>query len=242
MTLAVHSRETFGTLDGPGVRYVLFLVGCPLRCRYCHNPDTWASEAREHLTVDAVLAEYKKNRAFYENGGGITVSGGEPLLQKDAVAALFSAAKREGIHTCLDTSGFPFDPERACGFDALLSVTDLVLLDLKHLDPNSHRALTGRSNEPPLAFARHLEEKGVKTRVRHVLVPGITDSEEHLAALARFVKPLKNLESLELLPYHSMARHKYAALGLDYPLPSTPDATEADIARAKSIIKTAWTS
>ena len=242
MTLAVHSRETFGTLDGPGVRYVLFLSGCPMRCKYCHNPDTWATAECEKLTVDEILAEYKKNRAFYENGGGITVSGGEPLLQKDAVAALFSAAKKDGIHTCLDTSGATFDPKHKEHFALLLANTDLVLLDVKHLDPTAHRDLTGCSNENVLAFAHHLEEIGVKTRVRHVLVPSLTDSEEHLAALARFIKPLKNLESLELLPYHSMARHKYAALGLDYPLPSTPDATEADVARAKSIIKTAWTS
>lgn len=230
----IHSRETFGTVDGPGVRYVLFLSGCPLRCRYCHNPDTWQSPPAEEREVEEILSEYRKNRDFYSDGG-ITVSGGEPLVQIDFVTALFRAARAEGIHTCLDTSGALFDEGDTEKIDRLLEVTSLVLLDLKHLDDTSHRALTGRSNAPILAFARYLSEKKVPFRLRHVLVPGLTDSEAHLRALARFTATLVGAETLEFLPYHALAKAKYASLSLPYPLPDTPEATAEDLGRAKRI-------
>lgn len=235
MRARVHSRESFGTLDGPGVRYVLFLSGCPLRCRYCHNPDTWAAPAAETLSVEDVLAEFEKNRAFYT--GGITVTGGEPLLQIDFLTALFEEAHARGIHTAIDTSGAPFDPEFPHAFDRLLRATDLVLLDLKHMDPESHRALTGRNNTAPLAFAKRLSEMGIPLWIRHVLVPGITDGEEHLRDLARFVSSLRGVESVEILPYHTLGLTKYEALGIPYPLPHTPEATEADVERAKQLVK-----
>lgn len=238
MTGLIHSRETFGTVDGPGVRYVLFLSGCPLRCRYCHNPDTWASPAAETLSVEQVLEEYRKNRAFYTSGG-ITVSGGEPMLQAEFVTALFTAAHAEGIHTCLDTSGAPYTPEKPEAWDALLSVCDLVLLDIKHTDPEAHRALTGASNENVLAFARRLSDLGVPTRLRHVLVPTLTDSDEQLSALAHLAASLRSLESLEFLPYHTLGQAKYQALGLPIPLPDVPEATEADLARAKATVRAA---
>lgn len=232
----VHSRESFGTVDGPGVRYVLFLSGCPLRCCYCHNPDTWASNATEELTADEVLTEYRKNRDFYANGG-ITVTGGEPLLQTEFVTELFTKARAEGIHTALDTSGATFQPDDTADVDRLLDVTDLVLLDLKHMDPAAHTALTTQDNAHVLAFARHLSERGVKMHVRHVLVPGITDSEENLKALAAFVTTLKTVELIDVLPYHTLGRTKYEALGIPYPLPDTPDATPTDTERAKAIIR-----
>ena len=238
MTGFVHSRETFGTVDGPGVRYVLFLSGCPLRCRYCHNPDTWATPAAEELTPEEVLAEYRKNRAIYENGG-ITVTGGEPLVQTGFVTELFEKAHAEGIHTALDTSGITFDPENTEEIDRLLDACDLVLLDLKHMDSAHHRALTGRGNENVLAFARHLSRRGIKTHVRHVLVPTLTDSEEHLKRLAAFIATLKNVEKIDLLPYHTMGKAKYASLGIPDPLPDVAAATEKDVARARGILTNA---
>lgn len=235
MTGFVHSRETFGTVDGPGVRYVLFLSGCPLRCKYCHNPDTWATSAAEELTAEDVLNEYRKNQAFYENGG-ITVTGGEPLAQIAFVTELFQKARDEGIHTALDTSGVSFDPENTEKIDRLLAVCNLVLLDLKHMDSAAHRDLTGRGNENVLAFARHLNLRRVKTHVRHVLVPTLTDSEEHLKSLAAFVAKLGNVEKIDLLPYHTMGKAKYASLGLPDPLPNVPAATEKDVQRARRIL------
>ncbi len=231
----IHSRETFGTVDGPGVRYVLFLSGCPLRCKYCHNPDTWASPAAERLTPEEVLAEYRKNRAFYEKGG-ITVTGGEPLAQTAFVTELFEQARAEGIHTALDTSGATFNPENTEAIDRLLNACDLVLLDLKHMDTAAHRALTGTGNENVLAFARHLDKRRVKTHIRHVLVPSLTDGEAHLKQLAAFVSTLKNVEKLDVLPYHTMGKSKYETLGIPYPLPNVPDVTDADVQRAKQII------
>ncbi|MBR6530024.1 MAG: pyruvate formate lyase-activating protein [Clostridia bacterium] len=230
----VHSRESFGTVDGPGVRYVLFLSGCPLRCAYCHNPDTWATPAAETLSAEEVLREYRKNRAFYT--GGITVTGGEPLLQTEFVTELFTLAQTEGVHTCLDTSGATFDPENTEKIDHLLAVTSLVLLDIKHAERDAHVALTGADNDRILAFARHLNEKKVPTWIRHVLVPTLTDSEEHLKALARIVAPLANVQAVDLLPYHTMGRAKYESLGLDYPLANVPAATSADVARARAIL------
>ena len=185
VTGRVHSVESFGTVDGPGVRFVVFLQGCPMRCLYCHNPDTWDPGGGVPTTVEELLAQYARNEAFYRKGG-ITVTGGEPLLQIEFVTALFREAKRRGIHTCLDTSGATFRPEDAAAlaqFDALCAVTDLVLLDIKQTDPAAHRRLTGRENGNILAFARYLAQKEVPVWVRHVVVPGLTDSEAGWNAL-----------------------------------------------------------
>lgn len=239
MTGRIHSIETFGTVDGPGVRYVVFFQGCTMRCRYCHNPDTWTASAGKSLTVEEVMARMLRNRPFYETGG-ITATGGEPLLQLPFLTALFEAAKKEGIHTCLDTSGILFDPEdaeRMAAMDRLLDVTDLVMLDIKHIDEEAHRALTGQSNRNVLAFAHRLRERGIPMRVRHVLVPGITDGEDALKALGRFLAPFDNLEKIEILPYHELGKVKYQRLGIPYPLEGTPCPTEGEATAARRTVE-----
>ncbi len=220
----VHSLESFGTVDGPGVRFVVFLQGCPMRCLYCHNPDTWAREGGQELSVDDILARYDKNRAFYKNGG-ITVTGGEPLWQAPFVAALFTAAKAKGIHTCLDTSGITFAPAHSAQraqMDAVLAVTDLVMLDIKHIDDSAHKALTGHSNARILQFAQYISEQGIPLLVRHVIVQGFTDAPSEQYRLGRFLGTLKSLKAIDALPYHNMGEVKYRNLGMDYPLKGVP--------------------
>ncbi len=234
----IHSRESFGTVDGPGIRYVLFMQGCPLRCLYCHNPDTWKMTAHREVSTDEILAEYDHNKAFYKNGG-ITVSGGEPLLQIDFLLELFEKAKKKGIHTCIDTSGVTFDEkneEYTEKLDRLLSLTDLVMLDIKHIDSEAHKRLTGRGNENILAFARHLSDRAVPTWVRHVVVKGYTDSREEHMELGRFLATLKSLKALDVLPYHTMGVTKYKELGIPYPLEGMEAASLADAQKAKQEI------
>lgn len=231
----VHSLESFGTVDGPGVRMVVFLQGCPMRCAYCHNPDTWQPRTGQQMSVEDILARYHANRSFYAKGG-ITVTGGEPLMQLDFVIALFEAAKREGIHTCLDSSGILFDTEKTADFDRLVAVTDLVLLDIKHIDPTAHRRLTAWDNASPLAFARYLDEKGVPMWIRHVVVPQHTDGEEDLLALGRFIGTLKSVKALDILPYHTMGVNKYASLGMEYPLEGIPALSKEAALDAKQIV------
>ena len=231
----IHSVESFGTVDGPGVRFVVFFQGCPMRCLYCHNPDTWGTEGGTEMTVDELLAAYQRNKGFYRQGG-ITATGGEPLLQLPFLTELFTAAKEQGIHTCLDTSGIVYRPDRQEEFDALFAVTDLVLLDVKHAIPEGHRHLTGQAQSPVLAFARALEQAKVPMIVRHVVVPGLTDSPEELTALGRLIAPFRNLRGLEVLPYHTMGAAKYEALGIPYPLSGVP-AMEKERARdARNLI------
>jgi pyruvate formate lyase activating enzyme len=238
MTGNIHSIETFGTVDGPGVRFVVFFQGCPMRCLYCHNPDTWAVGAGKSYEADALLARMTRNLPFYE-GGGLTATGGEPLLQLEFLTELFALAKKEGIHTCLDTSGATYragDGEYEAKIDRLLDVTDLVMLDIKHADPEKHRTLTGHGNERILAFAEHLRRRGIPMRVRHVLAPGYTDSDADLAALGRLLKGFDNLTEVEVLPYHVLGRAKYENLGIDYPMGDAPALTERDAAQAKAIL------
>ena len=238
MTGFIHSTESFGTVDGPGVRFVVFMQGCPMRCLYCHNPDTWEPRRGTERTVSDLLAEYGSCREFYKNGG-ITVTGGEPLMQLDFVTELFEKAKKQGIHTCLDTSGIVFDPdneETVPKFVRLCKATDLVMLDIKHIDDEAHRKLTGHSNRNILAFARFLCEQGVTLWVRHVVVPGLTDDEAALRRLGNFLGGLKNLKALDVLPYHTMGKAKYERLGIPYPLGDTPPADKALAARARDII------
>ena len=217
MTGYIHSKESFGTVDGPGIRYVLFMQGCPMRCLYCHNPDTWEVNAGTLITTDEILNEYRKNSSFYTNGG-ITVTGGEPLLQIDFVTELFQKAKAEGIHTCIDTSGITFNPQNTEKFDELVKYTDLVMLDIKHIDSKKHNALTGHGNENILAFAKYLEEKKTPLWIRHIIVEGITDSPEDLVRLGEFIGTLGNLKALDVLPYHTMGVGKYEEMGIPYPL------------------------
>ena len=238
MTGIIHSIETFGTVDGPGLRFVVFLEGCPMRCLYCHNPDTWVPGAGEVHSASALIARMMRNIEFYRSGG-LTATGGEPLMQLDFLIELFELAKKNRIHTCLDTSGVTFHetPAYLEKIDRLLTVTDLVMLDIKHMDDTVHRTLTGHGNKNILAFARYLQKKGVKMRVRHVIIPGYTDGEEELAALGRFLKDFDNLEKVEALPYHTLGKAKYENLGIPYPLGDTPALTSKDAKAALAIIK-----
>ncbi|MBR1763834.1 MAG: pyruvate formate lyase-activating protein [Ruminococcus sp.] len=234
----IHSTESFGTVDGPGIRFVVFMQGCPMRCLYCHNPDTWAPSGGKECTADDLLTEYDGVKEFLKNGG-LTVTGGEPLLQLDFVTELFEKAKARGIHTCLDTSGVCFDPknkEKVQKFVQLCRDTDLVMLDIKHINDERHRRMTGHSNRNILAFAEFLKEQGVTLWVRHVVVPGLTDDEESLFELGRFLGGLRNLKALDVLPYHTMGKIKYEQLGLEYPLGDTPAADKAQAVRARDII------
>ena len=221
----IYSIESFGAVDGPGIRLVVFFHGCPMRCAYCHNPDTWASDQFSEMTVEEILQKFERNQCFYESGG-ITATGGEPLLQLDFLIALFTVFKEQGIHTCLDTSGICFDPGKADmdKYKKLAAVTDLCMLDIKETDPVKHKKLTGQDNRNILAFARFMDEQGVKLWVRHVLVPGITDNDNDLFELGKFLATLKNLETLDVLPYHTMGVPKYERLGLEYPLKDIPAA------------------
>lgn len=231
----IHSTETFGTVDGPGIRFVVFMQGCPLRCKYCHNPDTWSMQGGIEKTVAQLLAEYESCREFYKNGG-ITVTGGEPLMQIDFVTELFDAAKQQGIHTCLDTSGITFNPENRAKFDRLIKSTDLVLLDIKHIEPTLHKELTAHDNGNILEFARYLSDNNIPMWIRHVVVPDITTDEKYLYELGRFIGSLRSVKALDVLPYHVMGVSKYEQLGIDYPLKDVEPATQEQAAEAKAAI------
>ena len=252
----VHSIETFGTVDGPGTRYVIFLQGCPMRCKYCHNPDTWDFAGGKEMTLDEIFAGYYSKREFYRKGG-ITCTGGEPLGQLKFVTALFKRAKSEGIHTCLDTSGiyYPLKPanngkteeeylssgayksyeKRLAEFEELFKVTDLVLLDIKHSDPEGHKELTANSIEPVLAFAKALEEHKIPISIRHVVVPGITFNKKELRGVGEIMAGLSNVVGLEVLPYHTMGVNKYQELGMEYPLSGVPSLSKEEAAAGKNI-------
>jgi len=239
MTGIVHSIESFGTVDGPGVRLVVFLKGCPMRCLYCHNPDTWHMTGGTSMEAGEIIDLFEAARSFYSDGG-ITVTGGEPLMQIDFVTELFKAAKERAIHTCLDTSGITFRPEHAAGMkkmEALMAVTDLVLLDIKHIDPQAHQKLCGQPVEGILQFAHYLDEKKIPVWIRHVVVPGITDRKEDLYRLGQFIAKLHNVKALDVLPYHDMGKSKYERLGIDYPLKDTkPLSKEAAVEARNQII------
>ena len=238
----IHSIETCGTVDGPGLRYVIFLQGCPMRCQYCHNPDTWEPGVGKQMTVDEVLKSFYNNLAFYRNGG-VTVTGGEPMMQMDFLIELFTKLHADGVHTCLDTSGIMFQPnnkmfkEKA---EKLFAVTDLVMLDIKHIDDEKHKILTSHSNERILAFAKYLDDKGIEIWIRHVVVPGITLYQEYLQRLGEFMATLKNVKALDVLPYHTMGKVKYESLGLEYPLGDKREATKEEAKAAKNIILLAY--
>ncbi|MEE1245104.1 MAG: pyruvate formate-lyase-activating protein [Acutalibacteraceae bacterium] len=235
MTGRIHSLESFGTVDGPGIRYVVFTQGCPMRCIYCHNPDTWDINGGREVTVEEILSEFNANRDFYAKGG-ITVTGGEPLLQMDFLTELFKQAKSQGIHTCIDTSGITFNPQNTEKMDTLMSYTDLVMLDIKHIDNEEHIKLTGKSNTNILQFAKYLEEHKIPLWVRHIIVEGITDKPEYLTRLGRFIGSLKNLSALDVLPYHTMGVNKYKELGIPYKLEGVPALPLSEAVKAKQYI------
>ena len=220
MSGRIHSLESFGTVDGPGVRFVVFVQGCPMRCAYCHNPDTWEMNAGTIMEASEIIEQYERNISYYK-GGGITVTGGEPLMQVDFLIELFTLAKDKNIHTCIDSSGIAFNPNNSDWMeklDKLMTLTDLVMLDIKHIDPEKHRKLTAQPNDKILAFAQYLSDKGVSTWILHVVVPGITDDDDALYKLGYFIGGLKTLKALDVLPYHTMGKVKYEKLGIPYKL------------------------
>jgi len=213
----VHSIETCGTVDGPGIRFIIFLQGCLMRCKYCHNRDTWDLEGGKEMTVDELMTELLQYRHFMNaSGGGITISGGEAMLQPEFVKAMFEACRQEGIHTCLDTNGFVRRIDDST--KAVLDVADLVLLDIKQMDNKKHIDLTHVSNKYTLDFARYLAEQNQPVYLRYVVVPGYTDCLEDAHALGKFIAPMKNIEKIEMLPYHELGKHKWTAMGEIYPL------------------------
>lgn len=235
----IHSLESFGTVDGPGTRYVVFVQGCPMRCLYCHNPDTWSMTAGELMEPQYIYEQYVKNEPFYQNGGGLTVTGGEPLMQVDFLIDLFTLLKEHGVHTCIDTSGIVYtkgNVELIKKLDKLMELTDLVMLDIKHIDPVKHKEITSQPNEGILAFAEYVSEKGVELWIRHVVVPDLTDDDEYLYKLGYFVGGLKMLKALDVLPYHDMGKTKYKKLGIDYPLADTPPMNKSKLIEKKQVI------
>lgn len=235
----VHSFESFGTVDGPGIRFVIFLKGCPLRCQYCHNPDTWTTKNAKYYEPEEIVREALKYKRYYGQTGGITVSGGEPLLQIDFVIELMKQFKAKGIHTACDTSGITFnvlDEESVAKHLELLSYVDLFLLDIKHIRPEEHQKLTGKDNAPVLSFAKFLSDHQKKMWIRHVLVPGITANETYLKELRAFIDTLNTVEKVEVLPYHTMGIVKYQNLGIDYPLKDVLPPSKEEVKMAKEIL------
>ena len=234
----IHSVESFGSADGPGVRYIVFLKGCAMRCKYCHNPDTWAGQGEDWQTPEEVQNKALRYKNYWKKNGGITVSGGEALLQIDFVTELFRLAKEKGVNTCLDTSGNPFTRQEPFfgKFRKLMEVTDLFMLDIKHMDPAGHRKLTGCDNANILDMARFLSDSGKAMWIRHVLVPGITDDEEQLTSLRKFIDTLKTVERVEILPYHTLGVFKWKELGIPYQLEGVEPPTEEQVKRAKELL------
>ncbi len=232
----IHSFESFGTVDGPGIRFVVFMRGCPMRCLYCHNPDTWAGGSGKSFTADEVAKTALKYRSYFTGGGGVTVSGGEPMLQAEFACELFKILKSHRVHTALDTRGILFDLNEPQRFDELLYQTVLVLLDIKHIDDTEHKKLTAHSNKNVLGFAQYLSDTGKPIWIRHVLVPGITDNDGYLKALSEFISTLKTVEKVELLPYHNMGEVKSEKLGIDYPLKGVEPPTRERVQNAKNIL------
>ncbi len=234
LTCPIHSFETFGAVDGPGIRFVIFTQGCNLKCKYCQNRDTWCHSGGTMYSVKDVLDKIERYKNYIlPSGGGITVSGGEPLLHLEFLIALFKELKNRGIPTAIDTSGvFYLTPK----IKELISLTDLFLLDIKCINDEICKDLTGVSNKKELEFARYLSDNGVHMWIRQVLVPGYTDKEEDLIELKDFLSTLKTVDKVEILPYHDMGKFKWLELGLEYPLEGVPVSTPEDVDRAKKIL------
>ena len=234
----VHSFESFALVDGPGVRFCVFLQGCNMRCKYCHNPETWTCNAGEEWTPEDLFKKVYRYKNYWGQDGGITVSGGEALLQMEFVTEFFKLAKEKGVHTTIDTSGNPFSmkPDYLEKFDKLMEVTDLFLLDIKEMDEERHKALTGHTNKNILELARYLSDHGKEMWIRHVLVPGLTDDEAGLVALKGFIDELKTVSRVEILPYHTHGLFKWENLGIDYPLDGVKTPTDEEVKRAEGIL------
>ncbi len=236
----VHSMESFGSVDGPGVRYIIFLTGCAMRCQFCHNPDTWDMKKGTLYTTDELLEKAMKYRSYWKNDGGITVSGGEPLLQIDFLTELFRKAKANGIHTTLDTSGNPFTREEPffSKFNELMKYTDLVMLDIKHIDDEQHKVLTGCTNKNILDLARYLSDIKKPVWIRHVLVPERSDYDEYLIKLDEFIQSLDNVQKVEVLPYHTLGAYKWDELGYEYKLKGIDPPSVERVENANKLLHT----
>lgn len=229
----VHSIESFGTVDGPGIRFVLFLQGCHLKCKYCHNRDTWDIKGGNYASLDDIFNKIMRYKNYIHPNGGVTITGGEPLLQVNFLIELFTKLKKEGIHTCIDTSGMVSLTD---DIKKLLSMTDLVLLDIKHIDDEKCKDLVGFSNKLELAFARYLSDNNIPVWIRQVLIPGYTDDEKDLIKLRDFINSLSNVQKVEILPYHNLGKHKWTKLGYKYELDGVKQATNRDVQNAKKIL------
>lgn len=234
----VNALETFGLVDGPGVRFVIFLQGCHMRCQYCHNPETWNVKGGTEWSAKDLFQRAWRYHNYWKNNGGITVSGGEPLLQIDFLIELFTLAKEKGVHTTLDTSGNPFTFEEPffSKFQKLMALTDLVMLDLKHTDADAHKSLTGQDNANILQMAQYLSDSGKAMWIRRVLVPGLTDDEAELTRTRAFIQGLKTVERVEILPYHTLALAKWIKLGIPYPLDGVPEPSNEAVAHAEALL------
>ena len=234
----IHSLESFGSVDGPGVRYLIFTTGCAMRCQFCHNPDTWNMNSGTLYTADELIDKAWKYRTYWGSKGGITVSGGEPLLQIDFLLELFQKAKERGINTTLDTCGNPFTREEPffSKFKELMNVTDLVILDIKEIDESKHKKLTGWSNLNILDMAKYLSEINKPVWIRHVLVPGGSDNDEELIRLNEFIKTLSNVDRVEVIPYHDLGIFKWEKLGIAYPLINVKPPTKERVENAKKLL------
>ena len=234
ITGKLHSFESCGTVDGPGIRFLVFTQGCPLRCKYCHNPDTWKIEdAKYERDVEFTINEIKKYKPFFRNGGGLTITGGEPFMQIDYIRELLKRAKEEGIHTVVDTSGYIFNDK----VKEVLKYVDLVLLDIKSMDSVIYKELTGVELENTLKFAKYLNEINKPMWLRHVIVPGITDKKENLEKLSDFISDMTNIKKVELLPFHQMGTHKWEELGIEYQLKDLREPTAKEMKEARENFK-----
>ena len=229
----IHSIETFGTVDGPGIRFVVFMQGCALKCKYCHNRDTWDINNGKLVSVDELIDKIERYKSYILPSGGVTITGGEPLLQSEFLINLFTKLKEKKIHTAIDTSGML---DLTDNIKEILKLTDLVLLDIKHIDDSKCKDLVGFSNKKELAFAKYLNDNSIPVWIRQVIIPGITDVEKDLLKLKDFIYSLNNVEKIELIPYHELGKYKWENLGLKYELDGIPPATKEDIQKAKSIL------
>lgn len=235
----VFQLESFGSVDGPGVRFIIFFAGCPLRCKYCHNPDSWNLADGKDYTAEQLLDEAESCKSYWGSKGGITVSGGEPLFQLGFLLELFTKAKQRGINTCIDTSGAPFTKEGEWfeKFQKLMEVTDTLLMDIKHIDEDEHVKLTGQSGKNIREMFAYLDEIKKPIWIRHVLVPGITDKEEYLVKTRDFIRTLSNVQRVEILPYHGLGAVKYKDLGIEYALKDLESPTAESVKKAKEILE-----
>lgn len=235
----IHSIESFGAVDGPGMRYIVFTAGCPLRCKFCHNPDTWNMAGGKKMSPADLLADAVKDRAYWGKKGGITVSGGEPLAQLDFLLDFFTLAKKENVNTCIDTSGGPFSDQGEWfeKFQKLMEVTDLLLMDIKHIDPVEHKELTGLDNDNIIKMFRYLDKIKKPIWIRHVLVPGVSDKDEYLERTRDFIRSLGNVQRVEVLPYHTLGVAKYKELGIPYRLEGVPSPTAERVQNARTILE-----